>query len=89
VTYQVRAKIEGEVGDEETLIVSKWREDNGKPRCDYYLSWNNEPTDLYEYARVIKHKRIASRKVFAVRKASTVLPITRFAIGGVGIIMSR
>jgi len=54
VTCRVRAKIEGEVGDEETLIVSKWREDNGKPRCDYYLSWSNESPDLHEYARVIK-----------------------------------
>jgi SRSO17 transposase len=53
-TCRVRAKIENEVGDEEILIVSKWREDNGKPRCDYYLSWSNEPTDLHEYARVIK-----------------------------------
>ncbi len=35
VKCQVRAKIENEIGDEETLIVSKWREDNGKPRCDY------------------------------------------------------
>jgi SRSO17 transposase len=54
VTCQVRAKIENEIGDEETLIVSKWREDNGKPRCDYYLTWSKEPTDLHEYARVIK-----------------------------------
>lgn len=54
VKCRVRAKIENEIGDEETLIVSKWREDNGKPRCDYYLSWSNEPIDLHEYARVIK-----------------------------------
>ena len=62
ITCRVRAKIENEIGDEETLIVSKWREDNGKPRCDYQqfwfafgkTSWSNEPTDLYEYARVIK-----------------------------------
>ena len=54
VKCRVRAKIENEIGDEETLIVSKWREDNGKPRCDYYLSWSDEPTDLHEYARVIK-----------------------------------
>ena len=54
VRCQVRANIEGEVGDEETLIVSKWREDTGKPRCDYYLSYNKEWTDLDEYARVIK-----------------------------------
>jgi SRSO17 transposase len=53
-TCRVRAKIENEVGDEEILIVSKWREDNGKPRCDYYLSWSDEATDLHEYARVIK-----------------------------------
>jgi hypothetical protein len=44
VTCRVRAKIEGEVGDEETLIVSKWREDNGKPRCDYYLTSLNYPS---------------------------------------------
>ncbi|MCL2624410.1 MAG: hypothetical protein FWD31_12170, partial [Planctomycetaceae bacterium] len=49
VACRVRAKIENEIGDEETLIVSKWREDNGKPHCDYYLSWSNEPTDLHEY----------------------------------------
>ena len=62
VTCRVRAKIENEIGDEETLIVSKWRKDNGKPRYDYQrfwfafgkTSWSNEPTDLYEYARVIK-----------------------------------
>jgi len=54
VTCRVRAMIENEVGDEETLVVSKWREDNGKPRCDYYLSWSREPTALHEYARVIK-----------------------------------
>jgi len=36
---RVRAKIENEVGDEETLIVSQWREDNGKPRCDYQQFW--------------------------------------------------
>jgi len=53
-TCRVHAMIENEIGDEEMLIVSKWREDNGKVRCDYYLSWNNEPTDLDEYARVIK-----------------------------------
>ena len=50
----VRAKIENEIGEEETLIVSKWREDTGKPRCDYYLSWNHEAIALEEYARVIK-----------------------------------
>ena len=62
VKCQVRAMIENEIGDEETLVVSKWREDNGKPQCDYRrycfafgkTSRNNEPTDLYEYARVIK-----------------------------------
>jgi len=54
VTCRVRAMIEGEIGDEETLIVSKWRDETKKPRCDYYLSHNNERTDLDEYARVIK-----------------------------------
>ncbi|MCL2120040.1 MAG: IS701 family transposase [Planctomycetaceae bacterium] len=54
MTCRVRVKIDNETGDQETLIVSKWREDNGRPRCDYYLSWSNEPADLYEYARVIK-----------------------------------
>jgi len=53
-TCRVRAMIENEIGDEETLIVSKWREDTGKPRCDYYLSYTKERTDLDEYARVIK-----------------------------------
>ena len=54
VTCRVLAMIEGEVGEEETLIVSKWRDETGKPRCDYYLSYNKEHTDLDEYARVIK-----------------------------------
>ena len=54
VTCRVLAMIEGEVGEEETLIVSKWRDETGKPRCDYYLSYNKERTDLDEYARVIK-----------------------------------
>ena len=62
VKCQVRAKIDNEIGDEERLVVSKWREDNGKPRCDYQrywfafgkTSWNNESTEFYEYARVIK-----------------------------------
>ena len=53
-TCRVLAKIEGEIGEEETLIVSKWRDETGKPRCDYYLSYNKERTDLDEYARVIK-----------------------------------
>ena len=39
VKCQVRAKIENEIGHEETLVVSKWREDNGKPRCDYRRYW--------------------------------------------------
>jgi SRSO17 transposase len=54
VTCRALAKIEGEVGEEETLIVSKWRDETHKPRCDYYLSYNNDRTDLDEYARVIK-----------------------------------
>ena len=54
-TCRVRAMIEGEVGDEETLIVSKWRDESYKPRCDYYLSYNNgEEVSLDEYGRVIK-----------------------------------
>jgi SRSO17 transposase len=55
VTCRVLAMIENEVGDEETLIVSRWRDDTGKPRCDYYLSYNNgEKVSLDEYGRVIK-----------------------------------
>ena len=53
-TCRVLAKIDGEIGEEETLIVSRWRGETGKPRCDYYLSYNKERTDLDEYARVIK-----------------------------------
>lgn len=53
-TCRVRAKIEGEVGDEERLIASKWRDDTGSSRCDYYLSYNKGRTTLDEYARVIK-----------------------------------
>jgi len=54
VTCRVLAKIEGEIGDEEMLIVSKWRDETGKPRCDYYLSYDKGRTSLDEYARVIK-----------------------------------
>lgn len=54
VTCRVLAKIEGDVGDVETLVVSKWRDETGKPRCDYYLSCSEESTTLDEYARVIK-----------------------------------
>ena len=54
VTCQVLAMIEGEVGAEETLIVSKWHDETNKPRYDYYLSYNKKRTDFDEYARVIK-----------------------------------
>jgi SRSO17 transposase len=55
VTCRVRAMIENEVGDEEMLIVSKWRDETNKPRCDYYLSYNKEGNvGLDEYGRVIK-----------------------------------
>ncbi|MDR1493500.1 MAG: hypothetical protein LBT05_12365, partial [Planctomycetaceae bacterium] len=54
ITCRVYAKMENEIGDEETLIVSKWNDDSGEQHCDYYLSWSNEPVDLEEYARVIK-----------------------------------
>jgi SRSO17 transposase len=55
VTCRVRAMIENEVGEEEMLIVSKWRDETNKPRCDYYLSYNNgEKVSLDEYGRVIK-----------------------------------
>ena len=53
-TCRVLARIDGEIGEEETLIASRWRDETGKPRCDYYLSYNKERTDLAEYARVIK-----------------------------------
>ena len=46
--------IENEVGDEETLIVSRWRDETGKNRTDYYLSHGHEDSELEEYARVIK-----------------------------------
>jgi len=55
VTCRVLAKIEGEVGDEEVLVVSRWRDETDKPRCDYYLSYNKEgAVTLDEYGRVIK-----------------------------------
>jgi SRSO17 transposase len=55
VTCRVLAMIEGEVGDVETLVVSKWRDETNKPRCDYYLSSSNgEEVSLDEYGRVIK-----------------------------------
>ena len=54
VSCRVRAMIENEVGDEELLLVSRWRDETGKPRCDYYLSHGNSDSDLEEHARVIK-----------------------------------
>ena len=54
VKCRVRAMIENEVGDEETLIVSRWCDGSGKDRTDYYLSHGNEDSGLEEYARVIK-----------------------------------
>jgi len=54
VKCRVRAMIENEIGDEETLIVSRWRDETGKKRTDYYLSHGNEDSELEEYARVIK-----------------------------------
>ncbi|MDR1925540.1 MAG: hypothetical protein LBQ66_14300, partial [Planctomycetaceae bacterium] len=51
----VRAKIGDEIGEVETLVVSRWRDDTNKLRCDYYLSYNKSaPVELEEYARVIK-----------------------------------
>ncbi len=54
VKCHVRAKIENEIGDEETLIVSQWREEDRNIHFDYYLSWGNTNSDLDEYGRVIK-----------------------------------
>jgi hypothetical protein len=55
VVCDVRAKIDNEIGEVETLVVSRWRDDTNKPRCDYYLSYNKSaPVELEEYARVIK-----------------------------------
>ncbi len=54
VRCRVRAMIEGEIGEEETLIVSRWRDESGSKRTDYYLSHGNEDSDLEEYGRVIK-----------------------------------
>jgi SRSO17 transposase len=54
VSCRVRAMIENELGDEELLLVSRWRDETGKPRCDYYLSHGNSDSDLEEYGRVIK-----------------------------------
>ena len=48
VKCRVRAMIENEIGDEETLIVSRWKEESGDIRYDYYLSWGNEDSDLEE-----------------------------------------
>jgi len=53
-TCCVLAKHEGEIGEEETLVVSRWRDETGKSRCDYYLSSSKERVDLEEYGRVIK-----------------------------------
>jgi SRSO17 transposase len=54
VKCRVRAMMENEIGDEEILIVSRWRDELGKNRTDYYLSYGNEGSSLEEYARVIK-----------------------------------
>ena len=54
VKCRVHAMIENEIGDEETLIVSRWKDESGDIRYDYYLSWGNEDSDLDEYGRVIK-----------------------------------
>jgi SRSO17 transposase len=51
---RVLAMIENEIGEEETLIVSQWREETGDIRYDYYLSWGNADSDFEEYGRVIK-----------------------------------
>jgi SRSO17 transposase len=53
-TCRVRAMIENEIGDEERLIVSRWRDDGGKKHTDYYLSHGNPGSDFAEYGRVIK-----------------------------------
>ena len=38
------------------LIVSRWRDETGNPRCAYYLFFNKEGvTSLEEYGRVIKN----------------------------------
>ena len=34
--------------------MSRWRDETGKKRMDYYLSHGNEDSELEEYARVIK-----------------------------------
>jgi hypothetical protein len=49
VTCPVQARIEKEIGNEETLIVSQWREETDNIRFDYYLAWRNEKTDIEEY----------------------------------------
>jgi len=54
VKCRVLAMIEKEIGDEETLIVSQWREESGDIRYDYYLSWGHSDSDLEEYGRAIK-----------------------------------
>ena len=84
VRCRVRAKIENEIGDEETLIVSKWREDNGKPRCDYRQRWFASAKRRGAMSRLTcmntqksSSRRIALKKVFTVRKANAVWRIIR------------
>ena len=54
ISCRVRAMMENEIGDEERLIVSRWRDESGRHRMDYYLSHGNSDSDLSEYGRVIK-----------------------------------
>lgn len=51
---QVLAMIEGKIGEEETLIISRWTDDSKTQRTDYYFGWSDTPISLEEHGRIIK-----------------------------------
>jgi SRSO17 transposase len=52
VKRRVIAKIDRKVGIEETLVVIRWVNDEGRVKHDYYLSNSSAETPLKEFARV-------------------------------------
>jgi len=52
VKRRVIAKIDRKVGPEETLVVIRWVNDEGRVKHDYYLSNSSAETPLKEFARV-------------------------------------
>ena len=52
VTRRVIAKIDRKVGPEETLVVIRWADEEGRVKHDYHLSNASAETPLKEFARV-------------------------------------